>query len=137
MLKISFIFSTLFFVNSIRSAADELVQIKSNHSVKQTTKNLVKILKKKGMTVFDVIIHQKDAKKVGKKLRPTTVVIFRTQKAGTPLIQCAQTTAIDLPQKALIHKDEGDQVWYPYNELNYLAKRHKILGYEKALVKTS
>lgn len=44
-------------------------------------------------------------------LRPTEVLIFGNPKAGTPLMQCAQTIGIDLPQKALIWEDEKAQVW--------------------------
>jgi Domain of unknown function DUF302 len=37
-----------------------------------------------------------------------------------------QSEAIDLPQKALIWKDEAGQVWLSYNDPKYLAKRHGI-----------
>ena len=135
MFKIKIILLTFLFISSIGFAADGLIQLKSNHSVKQTTKNLVKVLEKKGMTVFDVIKHKKGAHKVGKKLRPTTVVIFGNPKVGTPLMQCAQTAAIDLPQKALIYKDANGQVWYAYNSPQYLVARHNIKGCEKPLAK--
>jgi uncharacterized protein (DUF302 family) len=135
MFKIKIILLTFLFISSISFAADGLIQLKSHHSVKQTTKNLLDVLKKKGMTVFDVIKHKKGAHKVGKKLRPTTVVIFGNPKVGTPLMQCAQTAAIDLPQKALIYKDANGQVWYAYNNPHYLVARHNIKGCKKPLAK--
>ena len=125
------------FISTLAVSADGIISIKSQNSVKQTTKKLVKILKKKGMTVFKVIDHKKGAKKVGKKLRPSTVVIFGNPKVGTPLMQCAQTAAIDLPQKALIYKDETGQVWYAYNNPRYIAQRHDIKGCGKVLAKIS
>ncbi len=135
MLIIKLTLLTFLLLSSIGFAADGLIQLKSHHSVKQTTKNLLDVLKKKGMTVFKVINHKKGAKKVGKKLRPTTVVIFGNPKVGTPLMQCAQTAAIDLPQKALIYKDAKGQVWYAYNNPQYLVTRHNIKECEKPLAK--
>ncbi len=135
MLKIKSILLIFLFVSSMSFAADGLIRLKSCHSVKQTTKNLLKVLEKKGMTVFKVINHKKGAKKVGKKLRPTTVIIFGNPKVGTPLMQCSQTAAIDLPQKALIYKDASGQVWYAYNNPHYLVSRHNIKGCEKPLAK--
>ena len=41
-------------------------------------------------------------------------------------MQCSQTVAIDLPQKALIWEDETGQVWLTYNNPKYLATRHDI-----------
>ena len=80
------------------------------------------------MTVFIRINHAEGAQKVGKDLRPTEVIIFGNPKVGTPLMQCSQSTAIDLPQKALIWEDEKGQVWLSYNDPNYLANRHGISG---------
>ena len=66
------------------------------------------------------------AQKVGKKLRPTEVIIFGNPNVGAPLMQCSQSVAIDLPQKALISEDEAGQVWLSYNDPKYLEKRHGI-----------
>ena len=41
-------------------------------------------------------------------------------------MNCSQSVAIDLPQKALIWEDETGQVWLSYNDPMYLAKRHDI-----------
>ena len=136
-MKIKSIILISLLISSISLAADGVVQIKSQNSVKQTTKKLIKALKKKGMTIFKVINHKKGAKKVGKKLRPTTVVIFGNPKVGTPLMQCSQSIAIDLPQKALIYEDADGQVWFNYNDPNYLAKRHNVQNCGKILSKIS
>ena len=116
-------------------ADNGLITIKSNYSVKVTTDRLEKILKEKGMTVFARINHQKNAKKVNKKLRATQVLIFGNPKAGTPLMKCSQTLAIDLPQKALIYKDVNGQVWLTYNDIKYIAKRHGVKKCEKVIKK--
>ena len=115
----------LFFVSS--AAADTgLVSVKSSHSVRKTADRLESTLGKKGMTVFNRINHAEGASKIGKKLRPTELIIFGNPKVGAPLMQCSQTVAIDLPQKALIWEDEAGQVWLTYNDPKYLATRHGI-----------
>ncbi len=74
------------------------------------------------------INHAQGAQKIGKELRPTELVIFGNPKVGTPLMQCRQSVAIDLPQKALIWQDAQGQVWLSYNDPNYLVERHEITG---------
>ncbi len=108
------------------SAEPGLINIKSSHDVKNTADRLETILKEKGMNIFLRINHAEGARKVGQELRPTELVIFGNPKVGTPLMQCSQTMAIDLPQKALIWQDESGQVWLTYNDPQYLAARHGI-----------
>ncbi len=115
-------------------AGNGLVKVKSTHNVHATVDSLVKVLKSKGMTVFAVIDHQKGAESVGKKIRPTTVVIFGNPKIGTLLMQCNQTVAIDLPQKMLIWEDSSGQTWIAYNNPDYLVERHKLNDCNKKIV---
>ena len=116
----------MFFFASVTYADNGIISIKSSHDVKTTVDRLDNILREKGMTVFIRINHAEGAQKVGKKLRPTELVIFGNPKVGTPLMQCGQSVGIDLPQKALIWQDEAGQVWLSYNDPKYLASRHSI-----------
>lgn len=100
-----------------------------------TSERLVKALQAKGMTVFARIDHAAGAQSVGQTLRATEVVVFGNPKVGTLLMQCSQSTAIDLPQKALIWEDQDGQVWLSYNHPQYLAKRHHIENCGEILVK--
>ncbi|MEE8365047.1 MAG: DUF302 domain-containing protein [Gammaproteobacteria bacterium] len=134
-LLISFISITLF--SSTLFAHEGLISVKSVHDVKITADRLENVLKSKGMKVFARINHAAGAKKVGKKLRPTELVIFGNPKVGAPLMLCAQSIAIDLPQKALIWEDSAGQVWLTYNDPQYLATRHNIQGCEKVLAKVT
>jgi uncharacterized protein (DUF302 family) len=117
------------------SAEPGLINVKSSHDVKNTADRLENILKEKGMNVFLRINHTEGARKVGQELRPTELLIFGNPKVGTPLMQCSQTTAIDLPQKALVWQDESGQVWLTYNDPQYLATRHGIDGCKAVLDK--
>ncbi len=113
-----------FFLVSLASAESGLVSVKSAHDVTSTADRLEHILTEKGMTVFIRINHAEGAQKVGKELRPTEVLLFGNPNVGTPLMQCAQSVAIDLPQKALIWQDDAGEVWVTYNDPQYLAERH-------------
>ena len=116
----------IFFFASVTYADNGIISIKSSHDVKTTVDRLENKLREKGMTVFIRINHAEGAQKVGKKLRPTELIIFGNPKVGTPLMQCGQSVGIDLPQKALIWQDESGQVWLSYNDPKYLANRHSI-----------
>jgi uncharacterized protein (DUF302 family) len=118
-------------------AHEGLVSVKSVHTVSVTADRLENVLNNKGMTVFARIDHAAGAAKAGKTLRPTELVIFGNPKVGTPLMQCSQSIAIDLPQKALIWEDDKGQVWLTYNDPQYLAKRHDTRGCDKVLEKVA
>jgi len=118
-------------------AGDGMIKQESAHDVGTTADRLESILQQKGMTVFNRISHSAGAKKVGLDLRPTEVVIFGNPKVGSPLMQCSQSVAIDLPQKALIWEDKNGKTWVSYNDPSYLKKRHAIEGCEKVLAKIS
>jgi uncharacterized protein (DUF302 family) len=105
-----------------------LVIIKSNHTVIDTADKLEALVTKKGMTVFARIDHSAGAKKVEKSLRPTELIIFGNPKVGTPLMQCEQSIAIDLPQKMLIWEDSEGVTWLGYNDPQHLKQRHQVSG---------
>ena len=115
------------------NAKKGLVTLQSNHSVKDTADKLASIIESKGMTVFARVDHQKNAAGVNLELRPTQVIMFGNPKAGTPLMQCEQSVAIDLPQKILISEDADDKVWLSYNNPDYLKTRHDIQGCDTAI----
>jgi len=137
MRKFTSIILAVFMLSAMAFASDGLVTVKSTHSVQVTADRLVKILKEKGMTVFTRIDHAAGAKKTGQVLRPTQLILFGNPKVGTPLMQCAQTIGIDLPQKALIWEDASGKVWLSYNDPTYLAKRHGLKGCDQAVNKVA
>jgi len=128
MRQILYAITTFILLTSLAYADNGMINVKSSHDVKATADRLEDTLKHKGMTVFIRINHAAGAQKVGQKLRPTELIVFGNPKVGTPLMQCRQTTAIDLPQKALIWEDQEGTVWFSYNDPNYLVERHGITG---------
>ena len=117
------------------AAADGVVDVPSTFNVEETADRMVRILNKKGMTIFNRIKHSESAAKVGIELRKTELIIFGNPKVGSPLMACQQSVAIDLPQKALIWEDDHSRVWISYNDPRYLEKRHNISGCEEAITK--
>lgn len=105
-------------------AADGLVAVKSPYSVKDTLDRLEAAAKGKGLNVFLRLDHAAGAQKIGKTLRPTELLVFGNPQGGTPLMECAQTSGIDLPLKALAWQDAAGQVWLGYNDPRFLAARH-------------
>ncbi len=89
------------------------------------------------MTIFKRVSHSDGAAKAGLQLRPTELLIFGNPKVGTPLMQCEQTTALDLPQKALAYVDVKGQVWLAYNDPKYIAARHDVKNCEQVINKIS
>ena len=105
-------------------AADGLIAVESMRGAKDTMDRLESVVKEKGLNVFARIDHAAGAAKIGRKLRATEVLIFGNPQGGTPLMECAQSAAIDLPLKALVWQDEAGKVWVGYNDPAYLAARH-------------
>ncbi len=116
-------------------AADGMIHVPSAYDVKTSADRLEKVLKEKGMTIFNRISHSESAAKIGVPLRDTELIIFGNPKVGSPLMACEQSVAIDLPQKALIWQDDHQKVWISYNDPQYLRKRHGIDGCENVLAK--
>lgn len=126
-------FSVVLAIGFVASAPAEdhiengLISMSSSYSVAETGDRLETVLAESGLTQFIRIDHASGAESVDLDLRPTEVIVFGNPRVGTPLMQCNQEAAIDLPQKALIWEDEAGQVWIGYNDPNYLLERHGLV----------
>jgi uncharacterized protein (DUF302 family) len=136
------VFTILFFIPLALSTAmfsqpvqadDGIIRVPSPYNVSLTIDKLESALKAKGMTIFTRISHSDGAHKAGFELRPTELLVFGNPKVGTPLMQCSQSIALDLPQKALAYQDETSKVWLAYNDPGYIAARHHISGCEDSI----
>ncbi len=118
------------------TASTGLVTKSSPYSVEETEARFKQILEDKGLNLFATVDHAQNAAGAGLELPPTRVVIFGNPKLGTPLMQCQQTLAIDLPQKVLIWEDSQGQVQLAYNDPQYVAGRHRLDGCGVEVIKT-
>jgi uncharacterized protein (DUF302 family) len=103
-----------------------IVQIPSQHAVADTIDRLERLLKERGLIVFARIDFSGDAARAGLTMRPEQMLIFGNPKAGTPLMQAAPTSGIDLPMKALVWEDAGGKTWLAYNAPEYVVRRHGL-----------
>jgi len=108
-----------------------ILNVHSPYSVPETVQRLAVVLAGKGIPVLARINHSAGAISVGLTMKPTELLIFGNAKAGTPLMQAAPTTALDLPLKALVWEDTDGVVWVSYNSPEYLRQRH---GFPQELV---
>ena len=97
----------------------------SPRPVAATVSRLTGILAAKGMKVFAVIDQSAEARGAGLKLRDTTLVIFGSPVAGTPVMDAAPLAALDLPLKVLIWAD-GSRTNVTYYSPAALAKRYGL-----------
>ena len=135
MKRIFFILVSLLLFAGQTFAAEGMISTPSDSSVKETANRLEQILTNKGMTVFKRVKHSEAAAKVDIEMRDTELIIFGNPKVGSPHMQCQQSVAIDLPQKALIWEDTNGATWISYNDPRYVEKRHNIVGCEETISK--
>ncbi len=108
-------------------ADDDLgVVTKLSHlTVAETVARLTGMVSAKGMRLFAVIDQRAEARQVGLDLRETTLVIFGSPAAGTPVMAASPLAALDLPLKVLVWAD-GGQTKVSYYASATLAARHHL-----------
>src|SRR6476646_972652 len=90
------------------TAEADVVTKLSPQSVPDAAARLTAMISAKGMKLFAVIDQAAEARSVGLTLRETTLVIFGSPQAGTPVMAASPLFALDRPRKGLIWHD-GDQ----------------------------
>ncbi len=129
---ITFFLITLGFFVSAQDTSG-LVTFESLNTIDETQARLEAAIEEAGLRVVLVLDHAANAANVELDLQPTRLVLFGNPNVGTPLMQSAQTIAIDLPQKMLIWEDEQGRVFVSYNDPMYLKTRHGIEGQDQRL----
>jgi uncharacterized protein (DUF302 family) len=90
-----------------------------------TVAKLTGIISAKGVKLFAVIDQSAEARQVGLSLRDTTLVIFGSPAAGTPVMAASPLAALDLPLKVLVWDDDG-QTKVTYYSPDALAARYHL-----------
>jgi uncharacterized protein (DUF302 family) len=104
---------------------DGVVTKLSPRSVADTVARLTDLLAAKNQNLFAVIDQRAEAQQVGLDLRETTLMIFGSPAAGTPVMDAVPLSALDLPLKVLIWAD-GEQAKVSYYSPAALAARHHL-----------
>jgi uncharacterized protein (DUF302 family) len=106
-------------------AADGIVTKTAAGTVTETVARLIYLIASRGMTLFTVVDHSGEARRVGLELRETKVVIFGNPLTGTPIMQAAPLAALDLPLKILVWDDHG-RAHVSYARPELLAARYHL-----------
>jgi uncharacterized protein (DUF302 family) len=59
-------------------------------------------------------------------MAPTTLIIFGSPKAGTPLMLAQPSSALDLPLKVLVSESTPGEVTVSFNDPQYILARHSL-----------
>jgi uncharacterized protein (DUF302 family) len=110
--------------DQIATEADVVTKL-SSQSVPDTAAKLTAMISAKGMKLFAVIDQAAEARQAGLTLRETTLVLFGSPQAGTPVMAASPLSALDLPLKVLIWVDEG-QTKVSYYAPAALAASHRL-----------
>ena len=107
-----------------RDDLDTVTKI-SGRSVSDTVARLTELVAAKGMRLFAVIDQAEEAQKAGLQLRETTMVIFGSPVAGTPVMVAEPLAALDLPLKVLVWAD-AQQTKVSYDAPAAIARRRGL-----------
>jgi uncharacterized protein (DUF302 family) len=103
-----------------------IVTEQSSRPMEDVVRQLEELLAQKGVKLFAIIDHAREASNVGMAMPPTKLLIFGNPSAGTPIMRASPTSAIDLPLKILVAEDENGIARVSYNSPSYLQGRHGI-----------
>lgn len=111
---------------SIFAANDNGIEhLMSQSDFETVVEQLNAALEEKGFNLMATVDHAENAANNDLELPPTTTFIFGNPKAGTPMMRCQGSVALDLPQKMVLREtDEGVRI--EWNDPHYLAERHGL-----------
>lgn len=120
----AFIGLLLLLVSLPALAGNGFVRVASQYDFDTTVARFQQALSDKGIDLVVSIDHAAAAKKVGKTLLPTTVLVFGNPNLGTPLMQQQDTAALDLPMRMLIKENTDGSVQLVYRDPAGLQQDH-------------
>lgn len=103
-----------------------MIKESSPYSVHKTMDRLVHELNRRHIQVFARIDYQANARKIGVKLRPETLLVFGKVPHTTQLIREQQTIGVYLPMRVLAWKDASGKVWIGYNDITKAAPQYGV-----------
>ncbi|QFU02734.1 hypothetical protein FIU83_13905 [Halomonas sp. THAF5a] len=118
----------------VQAETHGIMHLASDDAFERVDQRLRAAIEEKGLTLMTVVDHAANAQHVDLALPPTRTFVFGNPAAGTPMMQCQGSMALDLPQKMVVREtDEG--VRLEWNSPHYLAERHGLEGCELPLEK--
>jgi uncharacterized protein (DUF302 family) len=108
------------------AGAAEIVTKQTSRSVSETVAQLEELLESRGIKLFAVIDQQAEAHRAGLELRETTLVVFGSPVAGTPVMAASPLAAVDLPLKVVVWAGDDGGSNISYVTPAALAARHGL-----------
>jgi uncharacterized protein (DUF302 family) len=103
-----------------------IVSLRSAYPFADTVRRLLSGFADHGAKVFATIDQRAEATAVGLIMPPTTLIIFGSPKAGTPLMLEQPLCGVDLPLKALVTEATPGEVMVSFNTATYIIERHSL-----------
>lgn len=106
--------------------ASSLIEVESNYGVNKTVANIkAAIASKKGISVFNIVDHKKNAQGVGLDMPQTKLIVFGNPNAGTALMKINPLMAYELPMKILVSHKNG-KTYMTYRDPSWLRKTYHL-----------
>jgi len=109
------------------TGSNDVVLKRSRYGYNETISRLSKMISDAGAKIFDTIDQSAAAASAGLTLRPTTLIVFGSPKAGTLFMQAFPLIGLDLPLKLMIFA-EADVVSVAYVPFSAIAARYGVSG---------
>ena len=103
-----------------------LIKKSSVYSVKETLDKLEALLKKKNLTVFARINHQKNAQSVNMELAEAEILIFGNPKLGTRIMKHDIEAGFELPLRVFAYADTKGKTWLTYHNPQGLKQSYAL-----------
>jgi uncharacterized protein (DUF302 family) len=105
---------------------DDITAVPSDTTFEATLARLREAIAERGLTVFAEIDHAANARAAGLEMPPSTVLIFGSAKAGTPLMLKAPDIALELPLRVLVREEGSGAAVLVYRDPARLAQAFDV-----------
>jgi uncharacterized protein (DUF302 family) len=105
---------------------DSISVVPSDATFEETLKRLREAIAERGLTLFAEIDHAGNARAAGLEMPASTVVIFGSAKAGTPLMLSAPDIALELPLRVMVREEGKGGAVLAYGDPRRLARSFNV-----------
>ena len=116
---------TLFLSVPLLGLGQQMTVYKSSMTVEETVNRIMETIEQKKLVHFETVNHDKVAAEYGVEIPPTRMILFEDPNMMIELVSCRQTTALDLPMKILVWKENSD-VYIGFFDPKVMKKRFML-----------
>lgn len=106
--KIQLLATVLVLFLCITVSAQNMTVYLTESSLQTAVAKLEEVIDRNDLIRFETVVHETIAKNIGVSIDSTEVIFFEDPTLTSKLILCEQTTALDLPLKIMVWKEEGE-----------------------------